>query len=86
MSNGKSNGEKSKGGLKSWATAEQKTWLALRLQSYVASKLSTKPSEFWPSVFEDWNEKWPLGESADDEGKSREEQAKHRKVVSAQVG
>lgn len=79
-----STSDKNKGGQKAWTTNEQKDWLTNRLPSYVASRASDSPSDFWAGVFEGWFENWPI--SGADEGdaaaKSSEEQAKKKKAVS----
>ncbi|KAG1732345.1 hypothetical protein EDB19DRAFT_1831361 [Suillus lakei] len=43
-----------------WTSKEQKEWLAARLSGYL--KCSTKASyaKFWPPVYEQWEEQWPI--------------------------
>ena len=55
--------EKNKGGQKAWTTEEQKVWLASLIPDYLASRSSNAPREFWPGLFEDWLQMWPLGEA-----------------------
>lgn len=74
-----STGEKSKGGQKAWTTNEQKEWLTSQLPSFVASRSSDSPSDFWASVFKGWFEKWPIGDA-----EGGEAVMKKKRVVSKQ--
>ena len=71
---GTSNGKKNKGGMKPWATPEQQEWLDLKHPSYLASRSSETPGDYWNPLFEEWLEKWPIEDP---------EQVKRRKVVSS---
>jgi hypothetical protein len=62
-----STAEKNKGGQKLWATSEQKDWLTSRLPAFLASRNSSAAADFWPTLFEDWFEKWPVAQ-VDGEG------------------
>jgi len=74
--------EKNKGGQKSWATNEQKEWLTSKLPSFMASRSSTSPSDFWAGIFEGWFEKWPIGAEDGEVETSSEERLKRKKAVS----
>ena len=54
---------KNKGGQKPWTTEEQKAWLTALIPDYLASRGSSAPGDFWPGLFEDWFQTWPLGEA-----------------------
>lgn len=43
-----------------WTSKEQKEWLTARLPGY--QKCSTKSSyaKFWPPIYEQWEQKWPI--------------------------
>lgn len=43
-----------------WTSEEQKEWLNIHLPGYL--KCSTKASyvKFWPPVYEQWEEQWPI--------------------------
>jgi hypothetical protein len=67
-----SNIEKNKGGMKVWATPEQKAWLISNLPAYTASRLSKKKSDFWVGAFEYWFKEWPVGDSGEGAQKAKE--------------
>jgi len=77
--------EKNKGGQKSWATAEQRDWLTSKLPDYATSKGSSTQGEFWPILFEEWFERWPVGQEGLGDGLTAdvEEQSKKCKAVSS---
>ena len=77
-----SNTTKNKGGQKSWATDQQKEWLVSKLPSFVASRSNTSPGEFWPGLFEEWFQEWPLEDSEDGAGLEMEVRLKRKKAVS----
>ena len=49
-----------RGGLKAWTNEEQKRWLTEKLPAYRTSRASRNPGEFWPPVYEEWFEEWPM--------------------------
>jgi hypothetical protein len=49
-----------RGGLKAWTNEEQKRWLTEKLPAYRTSRASSHPGEFWPPVYEEWFEEWPM--------------------------
>jgi hypothetical protein len=49
-----------KAGLRAWTTPEQKAWFTSKLPSYIASRSSDSKTDFWPPIFEEWFEKWPV--------------------------
>ena len=61
--------EKNRGGLKGWTNEEQKRWLTEKLPAYRTLRGSSHPGEFWPPVYEEWFEEWPMtvdeGETGD---------------------
>ena len=76
--------ERNKGGLKPWATPEQKLWLTSRIPSFLESRSSKTPSDFWARTFEDWFQAWPSESHEPAETDEQLEEAlKHRKIVSA---
>jgi hypothetical protein len=77
-----SKAEKNKGGVKAWTSDEQKDWLTSMLPSYIASRASDSPSDFWDRLFEDWFEKWPIDATKEGDAISSEEKAKRKKMVS----
>jgi len=75
--------ETNKGGLKPWATPEQKQWLTSHLASYISSKSTKTSTDFWSSTFEEWFQRWPPdAEPTADGALSVEETVKRRKTVS----
>jgi hypothetical protein len=71
---------KNKGGQKARASEEQLEWLTSMLPSYMTSRASTAPGDFWPGGYETWFAKWPLeGPSAEEQAQGVDEAAKSRK-------
>jgi hypothetical protein len=69
--------------MRPWATKQQKDWLTSRLKDYTLSKSNKTAAKFWENTFEDWFREWP--EENDENGLSRDEGIKRRKMVSASV-
>jgi hypothetical protein len=59
---------KNKGGQKAWTTDEQKAWLTTKIPDFQSARGSSKQSEFWALLFENWFTKWPLVEQGPGEG------------------
>ena len=86
MSNTEENvaADKNKGSQKAWTTAEQREWLTAQLPSYRASRSGPLPRDIWPSIYEGWFEKWPLGEAdASEMDISNEVRLKKKRAVSS---
>ena len=43
-----------------WTTKEQKEWLMAHLPDYQKCDTKASYSRFWPCIYEEWEEKWPL--------------------------
>ena len=43
----------------SWTTDEQKEWLTLQLPEYQKCSDAGSFSKFWPSLYEEFHERWP---------------------------
>jgi hypothetical protein len=74
---------KNKGGMKAWATDEQKAWLTKNITAYVAAKTSQLLSDFWAPTFEDWFERWPIVEPTGQGDEVEGEAMKKKKQVSS---
>ena len=53
-------------GRRGWATDEQAEYLESCKASYLTVQSTKKTSEFWPPVWEEWFERWPLSLSEKD--------------------
>ena len=77
---------KNKGGRPAWATEEQLEWLATKLPDFVASRTTNAPGDFWPTLYTDWFENWPLNnltESEIENGVTQKVSMAHKKSVRA---
>jgi hypothetical protein len=55
-----------KKGRRGWTTEEQAVYLESHKTSYLTAQSTKKTSEFWPLVWEEWFQRWPLELSAKD--------------------
>ena len=51
---------KKKSGRQPWATEEQTEWLIEQKPAYITSRGTKVPGDFWPPIYEEWFEKWPI--------------------------
>jgi hypothetical protein len=78
---------KSKGGRAAWATDEQLEWLASKLPEFVASRINNALGDFWPTLYAEWFELWPLKTLTEEDvvnGATQHEMMANKKAVSAE--
>jgi len=70
-------------GRRGWTTDEQAEYLESCKASYLTAQATKKTSEFWPPVWEEWFQRWPLELSDDDiaKGKTMESLQRNAKAV-----
>ena len=56
---------KNRGGQKAWTTNDQREWLTSKLADFQNARNNAKQGDFWTALFEEWFEKWPLGQPGD---------------------
>jgi hypothetical protein len=69
-----------------WTTEEQYSYLSSHISSYTAAQASKRTGDIWPTLFEEWFRRWPLGPPTQRDinaGKSEDDRIKAMKQVSA---
>ncbi|KAI0039295.1 hypothetical protein FA95DRAFT_1612678 [Auriscalpium vulgare] len=63
---------------KMWTNLEQLEYLWARLSTYQEHQANRTTVEFWPPLFEDWFERWPLGKDVSEDAEGVEKPVRRR--------
>jgi hypothetical protein len=74
-----------KKGRKGWTTEEQTSYLESLKASYLTVQTAKKTSEFWPAVWEEWFDRWPVELSEEDIAAGKELVDRQRETKSVRT-